>query len=399
MQQLDMQAISTYATFTTSFDKLPEHTRRLLRLFSFYHWSKIPLALVALAAKHQFSTYERPRVKHGNSFDINKRVLEEIFLRNGEWDVTNLDDMTISLQSYSLTLVVPGVETLLLQMHPLVHEWVHLCIPEDEKEEYQSAAIQLLALGSRYDHTPATQYLASHVIHMSPLWDHLQVNDTIAFGSILQVNGMYQQAAQLREGVVRRLKEIHDPEYFQVTICLWELAITYQGLGRLKEAMSLQEEILELWRRTMGERHLNTISASSILASTYGQLGRLNDALKLQAEVLKLRREILGESYTATISASSNLASTYRSLGRHSEAIALHEYVLQMRKNLLGKRHPETLRASSDLALTYLDSGRPNNAVHILKEVLDLRKEILGERRPDTISTAINLSLAYRQWG
>ncbi|KIM24578.1 hypothetical protein M408DRAFT_317355, partial [Serendipita vermifera MAFF 305830] len=205
--QLDAQAVSTHAAFETSFEKLPSQSQKLLRLLSHFHWRAFPLELVNLAAKHTFSDYEEQRTEHGDDFYAGKQVLEDIFLQDGEWDIINLDDMTLALQSYSLSVISPGVETSLLQMHPLIHEWIRSCIPESERHGYQSAAVVLLALGARKGHPATMQYLPSHVIHMSPLWDRLYVNEAVAFASILAENGLYEREALLREKVVKDLRE------------------------------------------------------------------------------------------------------------------------------------------------------------------------------------------------
>ncbi|KIM25295.1 hypothetical protein M408DRAFT_52795, partial [Serendipita vermifera MAFF 305830] len=197
-QQLNARAISTYAAFETSFVKLPEDTKKLLRLLSQFHWSGFPLELVTIGAKYQFEQYEEAEFPHRNEFHIGKKMLRDIFLRNGEWDIINLDTMTLSLQNYSLVSLTPSVGTVLLQMHPLVHEWVRIFIPENEVDVYQSASVLLLALGARKDWTAATQYLPSHVTHMSHRWKSLNLNDATAFRSILYQNGAYRGAVDLQ---------------------------------------------------------------------------------------------------------------------------------------------------------------------------------------------------------
>lgn len=74
-------------------------------------------------------------------------------------------------------------------MHPLLHEWLRSGDIEPGQENYQYAAVVLLVLGARDERTPATQYLANHVEHMSPLWDNLDLNSAIAFGNIMDSNG------------------------------------------------------------------------------------------------------------------------------------------------------------------------------------------------------------------
>ncbi|KIM23914.1 hypothetical protein M408DRAFT_248887, partial [Serendipita vermifera MAFF 305830] len=92
------------------------------------------------------------------------------------------------------------------------------------------------------------------------------------------------------------------------------LAITYHDLGKLKEAETLKLEVLRLSREILGDKHLNTISASASLAVTYSYLWRLKESEALEVEVLRLREEILGAKHPDTIRASENLAITRRML-------------------------------------------------------------------------------------
>ncbi|KIM32092.1 hypothetical protein M408DRAFT_63064, partial [Serendipita vermifera MAFF 305830] len=189
--QVDMQSISTYAAFEISFGKLSATSQRLLRLLSCFHWTGFPLDLINQAADHGFSDYEEMLVEQGDDFYVGKQCLESIFLCDGEWHATNLDEMIVSLQNYSMVTLVQGVDTVLVQMHLLAHEWVHACIPKSETHDYECSAIVLLALGARKERTASTQYLSGHVLHMASLWNHLHVNHKTAFGFILYENGLY----------------------------------------------------------------------------------------------------------------------------------------------------------------------------------------------------------------
>ena len=126
---MDIDSISTYAAFETSFGGLALRVQKFIRLLSYFHWINFPIELIGLASKHHFSEYERTYIDHDDKFYAGKIILEGIFLCDGEWNFTNLDEMTVSLQRYSLITILPGVGTTLLQMHPLVHEWLQSCTP------------------------------------------------------------------------------------------------------------------------------------------------------------------------------------------------------------------------------------------------------------------------------
>lgn len=436
--QREMRYLSTYAAFDSSFGKLDGRTQRFLRLLSFLHWSKLPLELFTIAAKRSFSDYQDKYIDYGESYHVGTTLLKEIFLRDGLWDITNLDELTVSLQNYSLITLVPGVDTTLLEMHSLLHGWIHSCIPEQDVSDYQSGATVLLALGASLDYTPCKQYLPGHVMHLSFLWGKMHVNEFTAFGLILQDGGLYEGALQLQERAVTELRQQLPEDNVNLLDCLSQLADTYRYSGRLKEALILQEEVLRLRKEILGDRdqgtvealkklaniyfilgrheevlaldeevlrlrieisgrcHPETIGASSNLATSYHFLGRLEEALTIEKEALSLRKDILGEYHPSTITSLNNIAITYSDMERQDEALVLREEVLRLRKNILGERHPETLVASNNLANTYYNLGRYEEALLIQEDVMKSRKDTLGDRHPDTMLASSNLALTYR---
>jgi tetratricopeptide (TPR) repeat protein len=395
----DMRYVSTYAAFDASFGLLPSRCRRLLQLLSCFHWSDFPLELVFLAAKYKFSDYRYTYSEHGNEYYTGRAILRATFLQDGNWDIAELDEMIIRLRSHSLITLTPGIGTQLVQMHPVAHGWVKSSITEKKMARYQSAAILLLALGSREEHTYCTQYLTSHITHFSTVWDQLHANNAEAFGHILDDGGTFEGALQLRRRVVTALRCQVVPDSKAITNALWYLALSYCRLGQYKNAEPLQREALRMKTEILGERHPDTINASINLANTYCDLGRLKEAETLQKGVLKLRKEILGERHPDTIMASSNLAATYNDMGRLKEAEVLREEVMELMKETLGERHPDTIKATSNLANTYCDLGRLKKAESLQEKVLGLRKEMLGECHPDTLSSTGNLALTYRDLG
>ncbi|KIM24547.1 hypothetical protein M408DRAFT_331759 [Serendipita vermifera MAFF 305830] len=395
----NMRYVSTYAAFDASFEMLPPRVQQVLRLLSCFHWGDFPLELIVLAAKFGFSQYDQKYIEHGDEFRIGKAVLEEIFLSDGQWDVTTLDNMLIALQNYSLVTLAPGVDTLLVQIHPVAHEWARSRIPNEEQAQYQAAALLLLALGAREEYTPSAQYLSSHAAHMNHLWDHLHINNAGAFGSILREGGLLHDSLNMKEKVVSVLRQRSDSSTIALANALHALATAYYGLGRLKQAEDVQVEVLQLRREAQGERHPKTLQTSSDLSRTYVAVGRLREAEILQATALKLRRQVQGERHPDTIAESSILAETYRDLGRYTEARDLEEEVLRLRTEILGPRHPETIKASNNLGCTYHSMGRYDDSERVLEEVLRLLKEVVGERHPDTLDAYGNLANVYRELG
>jgi tetratricopeptide (TPR) repeat protein len=99
--------------------------------------------------------------------------------------------------------------------------------------------------------------------------------------------------------------------------------------------------------------HLAFKSANALLSD-----GRYNEAEELFVQVMETFKRVLGEEHPSTMSSMANLASTYRNQGRWKEAKELEMQVMETRKRVLGEEHPSTLSSMANLASTYRNQGR-----------------------------------------
>ena len=401
--QRDMRHNSTYSAFDASFQVLPAREQKFLHLLSFFHWNKFPLELVSLAAKHGFSSYNTHYIENEAESHNAKGFLRDIFHQDGKFETIELEFMAITLQNYSLITLAPGIDTSLVQIHPLVHRWVNLCIPPCDRDDYLYAAFSLLALGQRKEYTPSAKYLPSHVIHFSPLWDRLPLNESVAFGRILHDAGLYGDALKLRQKIVQDLEAETRPSKLPPKVSAInlrsDLAANYRRLGRYSEAEAIQLDVLKVKREILGEAHADTVTALSNLALTYVNMKKLGEAMASQEEVVRLSKEALGERHVDTISSMANLAATYFDLRRFDNAIKLQEEVRKLDKETLGMRHHHAIGNASSLALAYREVGRLNEAEELQEEVVRLRKEMQGDDHPKTVKAMPGLAKIYKERG
>ncbi|KAI5809273.1 P-loop containing nucleoside triphosphate hydrolase protein [Pyronema omphalodes] len=142
--------------------------------------------------------------------------------------------------------------------------------------------------------------------------------------------------------------------------------------GRLEEVQKLEEKVLEVRRRTLGEEHPDTLHTMQSLAITYKQLsGRLKEAQELEEKVLEVKRRILGEEHPDTLRSMQSLAITYSQLGgRLEEVQQLEEKVLEVKRRILGEEHPDTLCSMQSLAITYSQLGGRLEDAQQLEEMI-----------------------------
>ncbi|KAL8907437.1 MAG: hypothetical protein Q9207_001407 [Kuettlingeria erythrocarpa] len=171
------------------------------------------------------------------------------------------------------------------------------------------------------------------------------------------------------------------------------LASTLSDQGRLDEAASMKQEVLEKRRRILGDEHPDTITAMKNLANTLSDQGQLDKAASMQQEVLEKTRRILGDEHPNTTSAMSNLANTLSDQGRLDEAASMRQEVLEESRRILGDEHPNTITAMSNLASTLSHQGRLDDAVLVLLYPLKAMHRLLAQDHPSTISTMRKLAI------
>ena len=178
-----------------------------------------------------------------------------------------------------------------------------------------------------------------------------------------------------------------------------DLANSYSDLGDYSKACELQNVVYNARKEILGENHPDTLSALDSIASSYSDLGDYSKACELQSIVYNSRKEILGENHPDTLSALHDLASSYSDLGDYSKACELQSIVYNSRKEILGENHPDTLSALHNLANSYSDLGYHSKALEIRSAVYNAYKKNLGENHPDTLSALNNLANSYSDLG
>ena len=177
------------------------------------------------------------------------------------------------------------------------------------------------------------------------------------------------------------------------------LASSYYDLGDYNKACELQNAVYNASKKILGENHPDTLSALHNLAITYSSLGDYNKALEMQNAVYNARKEILGEKHSDTLTSLNNLANSYSDLGNYNKALEMKNAVYNARKEILGEKHPDTLSALHNLANSYSYLGDYNKACKLQNAVYNASKEILGETHPDTLASLNNLTNSYSYLG
>jgi hypothetical protein len=125
--------------------------------------------------------------------------------------------------------------------------------------------------------------------------------------------------------------------------------------------------------------------AMANLAISYGGVGRHKDALELREKVLELQTKMFGEDDPDTLRTMSNISTSYWTLGKHNDSMELTQVALEKQTRVLGIEHPDTLRTSRTLLLYLKHFGMTDRLRELLLVTLPAHERSLGADHPDTM--------------
>ncbi|QRW06373.1 kinesin light chain [Ceratobasidium sp. AG-Ba] len=380
--QVDGYQKSVYTTWHMSYEQLGANAQRLLRLVAFMYRSSIVEDIFRRAAT-QIKGYEPEIPETETEKEMRKYVtacLEPYLDSTGAWNSSAFVDTMTELLSYSL--ISYDRANAAYTLHVLVHDWASTVIEHPLEVAVGHTAL-LLAVSIDYNDTiDSLAHKRMVEIHINRLLDRKErpsANNAALFGEI----------------TFEGRKQVLGEEDTNTLLSMNNLALTYRQLGKYRDAVVLQEQLVDIRKRVSGHEHRYILIAMSNLASTYYDLGRYTDAQSLHLHILDTRKRAYGHEDPDTLLSMHDLAVTYKAQGRYDEAQALLVQVVDARKRVKGDEHPETLASMHELASTYYSQGRYDEAESMQVTVLEVRKRRLGDEHPDTLSTMNDLAATY----
>ena len=233
----------------------------------------------------------------------------------------------------------------------------------------------------------------------------LEKGDPLLFSIRNSLALAYQNAGKVREAVTlfeEVLREAADTDPNTLLSIRNSLALAYQNAGRAHEAIGLFEEIL----REIADRDSPAVlSIRNSLALAYQNVNRFEESIPLLEDNLRDYIRTLGDDHHYTQIARNNLAHTYRMVGRYDESIQMlqtaHAALLQSQYS-----HPHTLVVKENLALaqgaealTQQNKIGVDNTISSLQDCLEEHLKTLGPDHPYTLTARNNLASALQDAG
>ena len=176
------------------------------------------------------------------------------------------------------------------------------------------------------------------------------------------------------------------------------MAVLGNGLAAAKrpeDALSVREAHLSTLRR-LGAREGVILAAQSNVAITYQTLGRLEQALSMQRYVYSGRLNLYGEEHPDTVIAANNCANTLVALERFKEVKSLMRKTIPVARRVLDDNDISTLRMRWNYAAAlYKDASATlddvREAVTTLEETGRTARRVFGGSHP--LTTGIECDL------
>jgi hypothetical protein len=319
-------------------------------------------------------------------------------------DPIKLNKAVREINRYSLAKIDHRNNT--VQLHRLVQEVLRSRLEPAEQDRLRHAVHLLLVHADPGDpevsgNWPAYSALLPHATASGAVecrddWVRSLMIDLVRH---LHARGDHGGALEVSDHAVRVWRESfgeRDVKTVEMTR-LWAIAL--RRLGRIDEAVLLNERNLGLLREEVGEDHELWLDMLDTVAADRRVQGEFAEELALQQDVYDRSCRVLGEDDPATLRYASTLASCRRLMGDFAGALELDQDTLRRMTVVLGDDHPFSYRAKNALAVDLRECGDHRAADRLLRETLPRQRELFGDDHPFTIGAARALAVTLRRLG
>ncbi|GAA1275033.1 FxSxx-COOH system tetratricopeptide repeat protein [Saccharothrix xinjiangensis] len=293
------------------------------------------------------------------------------------WDDLELDRVLwagVRAGLFRLTAAQPAS----LVVHRLVLELLRDLMDEDELVERRTAVLRALAAAApteaeidNFDRVADLRELRGHIVPSgAPACELPEVRrwlvDQLRFFLLDGDPEVWRFAA----GLARSLLDGWDEaEHVELRMRLrFHLANLERALGQDKEALHLDEALLDDQRRVLGLHHPRTLRTARSVAQGLRVIGDFYSALTEEHATINGFRAVLGRDHPDTLRAANNLAFSLYLSGFTEEALAVQREIREQRLRLLGPDHPDVWWSACSTGTYLRELGRYEEALTVLQE-------------------------------
>ncbi|MBQ7166128.1 MAG: CHAT domain-containing protein, partial [Treponema sp.] len=131
----------------------------------------------------------------------------------------------------------------------------------------------------------------------------------------------------------------------------------YDDKGDYERALEYYLMALDIWKKVLGEEHLDTATAYNNISLVYQAKGDYEQALEYQLRALDIQNKSFGETHPDMATYYNNIGFVYAAKGDYDRALEYQLKALDIRKNLFGEEHPDMAISYSSIGKLYYDQG------------------------------------------
>lgn len=192
-------------------------------------------------------------------------------------------------------------------------------------------------------------------------------------------------------GAARVSTELGDQPDVQAEL-LTLIGRTFQRMGQYDKALPLQQQALDIARRTFGPDDARVGQSLNDLGVLQRAMGNYADSEALLIESLALRRKLFGNDNKDVAVTLVELARVLRDRGRVAEAEAPIREALAIRTKIFGDEHRETATSKNELGQFLLERGDLAGAEPMLRQNAATSERVLGADHPNAGASKANLA-------
>lgn len=441
----------------SSDDETARDALQLLSVLSMMTPSPLPLRLFKTAWEEcQKREFLNDADDDGDVRDLTTRHVDHLIsplkLRAGSWDSHQLVEAIHLLKSLSLLSEETSNGLTSISMHPLTHSWARDRQSPDSQVQSWFATGSMIALsGMTYHSTgnddlwsPHNRQLRPHLLEFMNLEtdDVFEKGPKIMIARILyrcgwllysmredytlrgSLDELFERLGLERENVSEAWLPLHELAAYNLKNCgrpseavtqlegiveirnatlpeehsarlksQLELAIAYDLDGRVADARSLLEQVVEVHKRlSLPREEAELLSSQHALAMVYVQSGRVAEAVTLLEQVVKTWERTLPREHPERLTSQHALAGACMANGQIAEAVSLLEQVVEIQERTQVDTHPSRLNSQHELARAYTANGQTAEAVLLLRQVVKIKERTLAETHPDRLASQHELA-------
>jgi len=185
---------------------------------------------------------------------------------------------------------------------------------------------------------------------------------------------------------------VEDPSYVNI---IGNLASVYTMLGDFEKAISLNEEVIALTEKNLGQMHSEYALSLNNISVLYAELGQYEQAINVLLEARQITEKILGKAHNQYGLISLNIANMTRMQGIYEAALAYAYNALENFEQSIGSSHDKYGRALNLIGLLYAIKEDYEKSIKYHMQALGNAEENFGKSNIQYGIVLMNIGALY----